>query len=355
MRVKLLIVFLFLAVFLSLFFVDSVFSQGLEVEYPTIDEYRPVSTSSEGFPDYLRYIIRFLTIGAGIVAFGSLAYGGFLWMTSAGEPLKIQKSKSRMISSFAGLSIIIASFVLLNSISPTLVELERVEVQEVDDVRSPGVYLSTSGSFHENEPALIRQNVRRITSSERSLGSLDGQIQAIRIVNPTENNNIIYRYVVVLHGEETFRGPCEIVTTNVAEQNFTTISSSILQQTSSISVVRAQRDTISPYGRVVVYDAPEFREGSGWHRLITTTGNNFSPLEVEPWSIDIEGSYAVILASGSSWNQMNNECAVFSTSRPITSLIGHHMNRCSPYFFSAFFAAYRSCATHYALFPLYRR
>ncbi len=354
MKKNLLLSLLILLLFLS--FVDPVFSQGLEVEYPTIDEYRPVSMDPGGFPEYLRYFIRFLTIGAGVVAFGALTYGGFLWMTSEGEPLKLQKSKSRIIASFVGLLIIISSYILLGSINPTLVELERVEIEEVDDVRSPGVYLSLSGSFHEGNPEEIKENVRKITSSERSLGSLMGEIKAVRIVNPTDaSGEMIYRYVVVLHGEESFRGECEFLLTNMDNHNFTNIRGEILENTSSVSVVRAEKYGTEPYGRVIAYDKPEFQEGSGWQRLFVTATDHFAPLEVEPWSIEVEGSYAVILASGSDWNQMDDECAVFAASRPITSLVGHYMNRCSPYFFSAFFAAYRSCATHYASFPLYRR
>jgi hypothetical protein len=354
-----LILILSLLVFVFLFGELSVFSQGLETEYPMIDQYRPVSSDAGEFPQYLMYIIRFLTISAGVVAFGALTYGGFLWMTSEGEPIKLQKSKNRIISSIVGLLLILVSYIFLGSINPTLVTLEKIEATPVDDIWSPGVYLSLSGSFHENEPEKIRENVRKITSSERGLGNLGGQIKAIRIVNPTEDNRegspMVYRYIVVLHGEESFRGPCHFILTNSNAHNFTNISSNILENTFSISVTRAEKHNQTPYGRVVVYDKPEFQEGSSWQRLFPTTTESFTPLEVEPWSIDIEGDYGVILASGSNWNQMSDSCALFATSRPITSLIDHYMNRCSPYVFSSFFAAYRSCATHYALFPLYKR
>lgn len=359
MRKKTIFLIFTALLFLTLFsFIgsDSIFSQGLEVDYPTIDEYHPVNTDSEGFPDYLKYIIRFFTIVAGVVAFASLSYGGFLWMTSSGDPLKLQKSKTQIISSAVGFFIIISSFILLNSINPTLIVLERIDVESVADVRQPGVYLSLSGSFHPNEPDLMRENVRKITSSARGIGGLEGRIKAIRVVNPTnDDGQIMYRYVVVLHGEEVFRGPCEIITTNSSEQNFTTISPEILQNTVSISIIRAERFGETPYGRAVAYNLPEFRQDANKQPLLPTGGTNFTPLNIEPWSLDVEGGYAVILASGSSWSQMSDECSVFVASKPVTSLVGHHMNRCSPYFFSAFFAAYRSCATHYASFPLYRR
>jgi hypothetical protein len=360
MKKKILLFSLFIVVALAIFFTNDsfIFSQGLEVEYPSIDNYRPVSGGSEGLPDYLKYIIRFLTISAGVVVFGSLIYGGFLWMTSEGEPLKVQKSKTQILSSFIGFLIIISSFVLLNSINPTLVELKKIEIIEVEDINSPGVYLSLSGSFHENNFEEMQKNVRKITAPEGGLGNLKGKIKAIRIVNPVnEDNQLTYRYVVVLHGEENFRGPCEFILTNNSEHTFANISDDILRNIFSITVFRAERYGQSPYGRVVVYNKPDFEDKFGSERLLTTANDSFTPLaaDTQPWSIEIEGDYTIILASGSGWNQMSDECAVFASSRPIPNLTNHYMNTCKPYLISHFFSVYESCATHYALFPLFRR
>ncbi len=355
-KVSLIIFLFFTLLFVSSFFSESllVFGQGLEVEYPTIDEYRPITTDPGGFPDYIRYVVRFLTIIAGLVAFGALAYGGFLWMTSEGEPLKLQKSKSRIISSFVGLIIILSSYILLGTIQPTLVELEKVQIERVENVTSPGVYLSLSGSFHEDNEERMRENVRKINASEGGLGGIKGQIQAVRLVNSTtEDNDLIYRHVIILHELENFRGRCRIFANNSSEPRNFNIQD-IGENVASITVLRAQRHDQVPYGRVTVYDKPEFQEGSSNQRLLSSPSDSLSPLNVEAWSIDVEGSWAVVLASGSDWNAMDNECAVFATSRSIPTLVGHHMNRCAPYFFSPFFAAYRSCSTHYALFPLYR-
>ncbi len=360
MKKKILLISLFALLLLVIFFAtDSlVFSQELEVEYPSIDNYRPVAGGSDELPNYLKYIIRFLTLSAGIVVFGSLVYGGFLWMTSEGEPLKVQKSKTQILSSFIGLLIIISSFVLLNSINPTLVELKKIEIIEVENVDSPGVYLSLSGSFHENNFEEMQKNVKKITSPEGGLGNLKGKIKAVRIVNPVdENNQLVYRHIVVLHGEENFRGPCEFILTNNSEHNFTNISGDVLANTFSITIFKAERYGQSPYGKVVVYNKPDFEDKFGLERLLTTTTDNFTPLaaETQPWSIEIEGDYAIILASGSDWSAMNEECVVFGSSKPIPNLTGHYMNTCNPFLLSHFFSVYDSCATHYALFPLFRR
>jgi hypothetical protein len=69
----------------------------------------------------------------------------------------------------------------------------------------------------------------------------------------------------------------------------------------------------------------------------------------------MNGEYAVILASGSDWSSMENGCAVFATGKPIITLVGNDMNKCSPNIITNFFASYHSCSTHYAAFPLYRK
>lgn len=338
---------------------DFVLAQGeMEVDYPTIGEYHPVASDGEGFPEYLRYIISFFIIAASVVAFGALVYGGFLWMTSAGEPLRLQKSKERIIASLVGLVIVLGSFFILNSIDPELVELREVRIEEVDDVRSPGIYLSLSGEFHDGDEEAIRENVRRITSSERALGTLEGRVRSIRIVNPVEGRgeeeNIAYRYVVVLHEETNFKGRCRYYVNNQTQPRDIDITD-IGEDVASVSVLRSQKYGEDPYGGVSVYDKPEFQEGANTQRLSVSATENFSSLNVAPWSVDIDGSYGLILASGSDWGAMGDGCAVFASSRSIPSLVGHRMNRCSPHQISAFFAVYDSCSTHYALFPLYRR
>ncbi len=344
MKTKTLLLSTFIILLLILFFADT--SSVLSETYG-------VTQSAQGdLPEKMKDTIGFLVMGVGLVIFASLVYGGFLWMTSEGEPLKIQKSKNQIISSFVGLLIILSSYVLLNSINPKLVILEVRDIREVDDMNMPGVYLSLSGSFHDNDPEEMRKNVRKIVSPESGLGNLKGNIKAIKIVNPVDNNNqTMYRHIVVLHGEESFRGPCEVISSS----NYN--NTAVLSDTFSITVFRAERYDTSSYGRVAVYNKPDFEDKFGSETLLVSSGDTLTPLgtNTKPWSIDIEGNYAVILASGSSWNQMSDECAVFASSKPIPNLTNHYMNTCNPFLLSHFFSVYDSCATHYALYSLFRR
>lgn len=307
---------------------------------------------------------------AGVVAFGALVYGGFLWMTSEGEPLKKQKSKSRILSALLGIVLIVSSYIFLGTINPNMIKLEKINIEAInEDIESPGVYLSLDGKFEttsfEKEKEVKYKNIRKITFSERGLGSLSGdKIKAIRIVNPkASETELLFRYVVVVHEKENFQGKCKFfVSNNVAE----TFQLTDINNIQSITVFQTQRDGTDSYGGVSIYNKPEFQskplsegggnEGISPQKLNTSpTSGSFYPLSVEAWSIDMDGSYAVILASGSSWDSMNNSCAVFATGKPVVSLIGHYMNKCAPNVISDFFASYRSCATHYAAFPLYKK
>ncbi len=344
---------LFVLTFIFLLFLGPsfVFSQELEVSYPEIGTWRPTTSDSNEFPEYLKYIIGMITLTVGLVVFGSLAYGGFLWMTSQGEPLRLKKSKTQIISSFIGLAFVLSSYILIQRINPSLVVLKEMEIDYIDDIHSPGVYISLSGNnFDESN----FENIRKITSSNAGLGPLKGEIDALRIVNQKDSDgNVLYRYVVVFHGLEDYMGACDFYFTNNIDQDFT---SNVFKEASSVTVMRVDREKIVPPSAVTAYASSEYENIYGAQNLQVTTSQNFHSLNIGVWSIDIEGDYAIILSSHDSWGDTeDHRCKVFASSRSIPSLIGDYMNRCDPNLLSVFTLRYQSCANHYALFPLYRR
>ena len=58
-------------------------------------------------------IIKYLLTFLGIVAVAMVIYAGFLWMTSEGDPEKVNKAKKTLINSVVGLSIIISAFAIV--------------------------------------------------------------------------------------------------------------------------------------------------------------------------------------------------------------------------------------------------
>lgn len=67
--------------------------------------------------DFIRNIIKVAAGFAGLVATGFFVVGGFGYITSSGNPEKLDKAKHTLIWSAIGLAIVIAAFVISNIIT----------------------------------------------------------------------------------------------------------------------------------------------------------------------------------------------------------------------------------------------
>ena len=65
-------------------------------------------------PATIASIIRVAMGFLGIVAVVIILYGGFMWMTAAGNDDKVKKAKSIMIAGVIGLVIIVSAFAIAN-------------------------------------------------------------------------------------------------------------------------------------------------------------------------------------------------------------------------------------------------
>lgn len=66
---------------------------------------------------FIKSVIQALAGLAGLVATGFFVVGGFSYITSSGNPQKLEKAKRTILFSAIGLAITIAAFVLSNIIS----------------------------------------------------------------------------------------------------------------------------------------------------------------------------------------------------------------------------------------------
>ncbi|MHB1865433.1 MAG: Mbov_0395 family pilin-like conjugal transfer protein [Candidatus Saccharimonadales bacterium] len=66
---------------------------------------------------FIKSVIEALAGLAGLVATGFFVVGGFSYITSSGNPQKLEKAKRTILFSAIGLAITIAAFVLSNIIS----------------------------------------------------------------------------------------------------------------------------------------------------------------------------------------------------------------------------------------------
>ncbi len=321
----------------------------LEVDYPRVGDIELLYVEGEGLSEYIIYMVYLLIFVSLLITVISLTRGGLSWLSAKGDPLKIKEGKERITGSIFGIVIILSSITFLSSINPSLIKLEELDVVEIQEEDTPpGIYLSPLSYVPED----INENgeiIHRTTSSIRNLEDIN--VGSVRISNQLDSRgNILgYYYAIVVHELPAFRGKCSVFVNNDKYPKDFTLPGEI----SSISVIRVNASPLD-IGGVTAYMRPDFNERYPSQPLITQT-YNLLPLSINGiWSLDIDGNYGVILASGDNWDTTSNGCGIFLDSKPIPDLKEHHMNKCNERREVPFFAAYESCSTHYAVLPLFR-
>lgn len=117
--VLLLIIFSLFLVRVSL--VESQALLELELDYPEFGGFD--LNEDQDINELIAWFYYFIVGISGFAAFIMLVWGGFQWLTSAGNPARISEAKDRLTSAFLGLIIILASFLILQVINPELVTL----------------------------------------------------------------------------------------------------------------------------------------------------------------------------------------------------------------------------------------
>lgn len=130
---KIVLIFLFSGFLISL--TGFVFAQKpLEIIYPGVPGADTPTTTKTPLVEYIIYIFSLAIRIAGLIAFVSLIYGGFRYLTSAGSPGAMNDANSRIKASFLGLIVLLASYLILTTINPQLVKLKGEPIQNTQGV-----------------------------------------------------------------------------------------------------------------------------------------------------------------------------------------------------------------------------
>jgi hypothetical protein len=108
----------------------------LEVDYPEILGDKP-ETVATTIPEYAKYIFTFSIVIIGLVAFGSLILGGTRYITSAGDPTKMQDAKEQIFSAILGVVILLSAYLILYNINPYLINIELTPLGEIEEQENP--------------------------------------------------------------------------------------------------------------------------------------------------------------------------------------------------------------------------
>ncbi|MBU4466659.1 hypothetical protein KKF47_01165 [Patescibacteria group bacterium] len=153
---KILFIILLISIFIGAVAAETAVVQAaakdLEIEYPNIPLAQTPNTIKTLIPEYIRYVMIFGMVFSGLIIFGSLLFAGFLYMTSSGNPAALKNSKDRMFSAFLGIIILLSSYLILNTINPSLIELKispRASVRGVVFVNAGGERYETLTSVSD--------------------------------------------------------------------------------------------------------------------------------------------------------------------------------------------------------------
>jgi len=139
--------FILLALFLGgLFFSFLPQAQALQVtNYPgVLSNLR----SRMNLNELISILFKFILLMAGLAAFIMIVWGGVKYLTSAGDPARTKDAKNQVFMAILGLIILFASWMILNTINPQLVELQNPSTlpgpsnPTWNPVRIPGVCVS---------------------------------------------------------------------------------------------------------------------------------------------------------------------------------------------------------------------
>jgi len=222
MSKKILIILIFASVLMGSF----CFAQRkLEIIYPTAPGAETPTTVKTALPEYLKYVFTFAIMIAGLLAFGALIYGGFSYLTSAGEPSKMKDGQDQIIAGILGLIIVLSSFLILNTINPQLV-LPGGALQPGE----AGIRIYTVGSCCEaadieNKSLCEDENSFKVTTGVPDLTDPDLNLEKFQEIASIKFLGEPGELTAVLWAEPDFKGngttvdypagdtqPCESVT-----------------------------------------------------------------------------------------------------------------------------------------------
>ena len=100
--------------------------QTLQLNWPTSPGTSRELTADAGIAELVAYLYEWGILVGILIFFGILIYAGLRYLTSAGNPSKMQDAKKRIISGFSGVILLLGSYLILNTINPELTQIREI-------------------------------------------------------------------------------------------------------------------------------------------------------------------------------------------------------------------------------------
>ena len=106
-----------LVLLVAVFLFSSNIIHAQEIGLDRADNLGLIKTNEKDPRDLLVNIVKYLITFLGLIAVIMVMYSGFLWMTSNGDPEKINKAKRTLINSIIGLIIVLSAFAIVTFVA----------------------------------------------------------------------------------------------------------------------------------------------------------------------------------------------------------------------------------------------
>lgn len=130
---------------------------------------------TEAFQKLYQYLISI----SGVVALAALIVGGIIYLTSAGEPEKLNKAKKQILAALFGIVLLLSSYLILRTINPELIEIQLPQLTPIvihplnlppGQARSPILFDKVKNIVDE-----VKKAVENIENSSKEIKKLTDQ------------------------------------------------------------------------------------------------------------------------------------------------------------------------------------
>jgi len=122
----------------------------LNLDYPSFGGFD--INEDQGLAQIVAWFYALLVGLSGLAAFIMIVWGGIQWMTSAGDPTRTSDAKDRIQKALLGLLLVLASFLILQTINPEFNTLRVPSVQVQPAPQPDSGQTTSSGSASSTGP-----------------------------------------------------------------------------------------------------------------------------------------------------------------------------------------------------------
>lgn len=178
-KIKITILFLFFGMLIS-------FPVFAATQYPTIAgiDINENTTAAQ----FVVYFFNLAIAAGAFIAGAVLCMAGIEYVSARGEPAKLESARNKIKNTFLGLTILLASFMILNIINPQLTSIKIDQLEKTPETKvvipeASGVYLYDSPDYVSSE----NEKPVRVTETMASFSNINfnNKAESIRFNNPS--------------------------------------------------------------------------------------------------------------------------------------------------------------------------